>query len=112
MPRLALALISTYAKRNKTREIPVGGSASQFLQFLVMDSQGNRHSNLQQQMQALAACCMQLGFNGSTFNRRPVDQFDACIPSATNQQRALWSGRMILSEVYFSEIMENGVPLD
>lgn len=112
MPRLALAWISTYAKRNKTREIPVGDSASQFLQFLGMDSQGNRHSKLRQQMQALAACRMQLGFNGSTFNGQPVDQFDAWIPSATNQQRALWSGRMVLSEAYFSEIMENGVPLD
>jgi hypothetical protein len=112
MPRLALAWISTYAKRHKTREIPIGESASQFLQFIGMDSQGSRHSKLRQQMHALAACRMQLGFNGSTFNGQPVDQFDAWIPSATNLQRTLWSGRMILSEAYFLEVMENGVPLD
>lgn len=112
MPRLALAWISTYAKRHKTREIPIGESASQFLQLLGMDSQGSRHSKLREQMHALAACRMQLGFNGSTFNGQPVDQFDAWVPSATSQQRALWSGRMVLSEVYFAEIMENGVPLD
>ena len=42
MPRLALAWVSTYAKRHKTREIPIGDSAAEFLRLVGMDSQGNR----------------------------------------------------------------------
>ena len=34
MPRLALAWVSTYAKRHGTREVPIGESASEFLALL------------------------------------------------------------------------------
>ena len=61
MPRLALAWVSTYAKRHKTREIPIGDSAAEFLRLVGMDSQGNRYATLRKQMHALAACRLQLG---------------------------------------------------
>lgn len=42
MPRLALAWMSTYAKRNKTRIIPVGESATEFLKTLGQSSSGGK----------------------------------------------------------------------
>lgn len=77
MPRLALAWVSTYAKRHKTREVPIGDSAAQFLRLVGMDTQGARYKTLRTQMHALAACRLQLGFKGRTFNGQPVEQFDA-----------------------------------
>ncbi len=39
MPRLTFAWISSYALRNKTREIAIGHSANEFLHLMGMDSQ-------------------------------------------------------------------------
>lgn len=115
LPRLALAWVSTFAKRHNTREIPIGDSAAAFLRLMDMDDQGNRYTTLRRQMHALAACRLQLGYQGRTYNGQPVEQFDAWIggPKHSHQthQKALWPGVMILSEGYHKELMEYGVPL-
>lgn len=112
MPRLALAMISTLAKRHKTREIPIGESAAQFLKLMGMDDQKNRYVKLREQMHALAACRLQIGYRGRTFSGQPVDQFDAWIGNADTGQKALWPGVLVLSEHYYNELVEHGVPLD
>lgn len=112
IPRLALAWVSTYAKRYNSREIPIGDSANDFLRLMGMDIQGNRHTTLRKQMHALAACRLQLGYAGRTYNGQPVEQFDAWINNKNLRQKALWPGVMVLSEGYFKELVEHGVPLD
>ena len=115
MPRLALAWVSTYAKRNNTREIPIGDSASEFLRLLGQPTTGGERGSfrtLRTQMHALAACRLQLGYRGRTYNGQPVEQFDAWQANKDTQQKALWPGVMLLSDGYFSELIANGVPLD
>jgi hypothetical protein len=112
MPRLALAWVSTYAKRHNTREIPIGDTAAEFLRLMGMDDQGARYATLRKQMHALAACRLQLGYMGRTFNGQPVEQFDAWVANKGANQKALWPGVMLLSEGYHKELMEHGVPLD
>ncbi|WP_322784466.1 replication protein RepA [Verminephrobacter eiseniae] len=112
MPRLALAMISTLARRYKTREVPIGESAAQFLKLMGMDDQKNRYVKLREQMHALAACRLQIGYRGRTFSGQPVDQFDAWMGNADTGQKALWPGVLVLSEHYYNELVEHGVPLD
>jgi Plasmid encoded RepA protein len=112
MPRLTLAWLSTYAVQNKERHISIGDSASSFLQLIGLDGQGSRHAKLKQQMYALAACRLQLGFKGKTFNGQPVEQFEAWTPNKTERQRSLWPGKILLSESYFNSLLESAVPLD
>ncbi|EAZ7030465.1 TPA: replication protein [Salmonella enterica subsp. enterica serovar Agona] len=112
MPRLALAWVSTFAVRNKEREIKIGDSAAEFLRLMGMDDDGRRYSTLRKQMHALAACRLQLGFKGRTFNGQPVEQFDAWLANRDAKQRALWPGTMVLSEGYFTSLMQSAVPLD
>lgn len=112
MPRLGLAWVSTYAVRNKEREIPIGDSAAEFLRLMGMENAGRRYTTLRKQMHALAACRLQLGFKGRTFNGQPVQQFDAWVSNKDEQQQALWPGTMVLSEDYFSSLIESAVPLD
>jgi len=112
MPRLALAWVSSYAKRYNTREIPIGDSAADFLRLMGYDRQGGRYSTLRPQMHALVACRLQLGFKGRTFNGQPVEQFDAWVADGKAGQRSLWPGVMKLSEGYFNSLMESAVPLD
>lgn len=113
MPRLALAWVSTYAKRHSSREIPIGDSAAEFLRIMgITGDDGRRYTTLRKQMNALAACRLQLGYKGRTFNGQPVEQFDAWVSNRDTKQRALWPGVMLLSENYFTELVENAVPLD
>ena len=112
MPRLGLAWVSTFAVRNKEREIPIGDSAAEFLRLMGMESDGRRYTTLRKQMHALAAARLQLGFKGRTYNGQPVQQFDAWASNKDTQQRALWPGIMVLSEDYFSSLIESAVPLD
>ncbi|ELR0169770.1 replication protein [Salmonella enterica subsp. enterica serovar Poona] len=112
MPRLALAWVSTYAKQRSTREIPIGDSAAEFLRIMGMDDDGRRYATLRKQMHALAACRLQLGFKGRTYNGQPVQQFDAWVSNKETRQRALWPGVMVLSEDYYHSLMDSAVPLD
>ena len=112
IPRLALAWVSTYAVRNSTPEIPIGDSAAEFLRIMGMDDSGNRYVSLRKQMHALAACRLQLGLNGRTFNGQPVEQFDAWQTLTDSGQRALWPRVMTLSKSYYEELRKCAVPLD
>jgi hypothetical protein len=112
MPRLGLAWVSTFAVRNKEREIRIGDSAAEFLRLMGMESQGARYATLRKQMHALAAARLQLGFKGRTYNGQPVQQFDAWLSNRDSGQRALWPGVMVLSEDYYGSLIESAVPLD
>ena len=115
LPRLALAWISTQAVRTKDREIDIGSSASEFLRLLGKPTTGGvrgSFATLRKQMHALAACRLQLGFKGRTFNGQPVEQFDAWLANRETGQQALWPGTMVLSEAYFTSLMQSAVPLD
>lgn len=113
IPRLALAWVSTFAVRNKERQIPIGESAAEFLRLMGMDDQGARYTTLRRQMHALAACRLQMGYMGRTLpNMAPVKQFDAWLSDKEKQQRALWPGVMVLSEDYYGSLIESAVPLD
>ena len=112
MPRLALAWVSSYALRKKTREIPIGKSANEFLQLMGLSGGGRQYKTLREQMHALAACRLQLGFKGRSFNGQPVEQFDAWQKDDQSGQLSLWPGVMTLSEGYFNGLIDSAVPLD
>lgn len=112
LPRLALAHVSTHALRNKTREIPIGASAAQFLDLMGMDHDGRRYASLRKQMHALAACHLQIGYKGRTFNGQAVEKFDAWLKNKDTRQRALWPGLMVLSDHFYNSLLDGAVPLD
>jgi hypothetical protein len=112
LPRLALAHVSTFAIRHKTREVPIGDSAAQFLELMDMGDDGRRYASLRLQINALAACRLQIGYKGRTFNGQAVEQFDAWLSNKDPAQRSLWPGLMILSEHFYSSLLDGAVPLD
>ncbi len=112
IPRLALAWLATEAVRSKNREIRIGDSAAEFLETIGLDDAGRRYSMLRKQMHALAACRLQLGFRGETYNGQPVRRFSAWVANQDQQQRALWPGTLVLDQEYFDTLLESAVPLD
>ncbi|MFC4621763.1 replication protein RepA [Comamonas nitrativorans] len=111
LSRLALIWISTAARRSKSREVFIGRSASQFLGMLGYDKQGRRYCTLRQQLHALAACRIQLGFRGRTVSEAVIKRIDAWLPLA-QLQRATWPGSLLLDADFFDELVQHSVPLD
>jgi hypothetical protein len=114
LPRLALAWITTFIKRHKQQEVPLGDSAYEFLHSMGLNNAGMRYAMLEKQINALAACRLQFGFHGRTFNGEPVEQFDAWVRKRrTINQRSMWPGRMIVSANFANSVIDgNVVPVD
>lgn len=73
---------------------------------------GRPYKTLREQMHALAACRLQLGFKGRSFNGQPVEQFDVWQKDDQSGQLSLWPGVMTLLEGYFNGLIDSAVPLD
>ena len=110
IPRLALAWVSTYAKRFATREIPIGETAAEFLRMLGMDDQGARYTRLRQQMHALVACSVQIGYQGETISFHAVERFRTW--HAADGEKSRWPGVLWLSDGYYRTLADYAVPLD
>ena len=113
MPRLIIAWMSTFAIRNRTREIPVGNSATEFLEVLGYTVGGGKrgtYTTFRQQTRSLAAVRMTLGLGTSTFNGGMIEQFDAW--QSEGRSLALWPGRLVLGENFYGSLIERAVPLN
>lgn len=113
MPRLIIAWVSTIAIRHRTRKIPVGHSATDFLEILGYSVGGGKrgtYTTFRQQVKALSAVKMTLGFRATTFNGNMIEQFDAWTSKSTGP--GLWPGRLILSESFYASLAARAVPLN
>ena len=117
-PRLMLAWMNTYAVRNKTAEVHVGDSASEFLRMMGIEPGGGKrgsYTTFCKQAQALAACDLTLGFNANghahTFYGKPIEHFETW-PQTECGQRALWPGIITFTDSYFKALADHAVPLD
>lgn len=118
MPRLMLAWMNTYAVRHKTQEIPVGDSASEFLQMLGKQTNGGvrgAFTTFRKQVQALSACRMTLGFTAHgkayTYDGKPIKRFEAWLNNG-DEQRSFWPASIAFSDDYFNTLVDHAVPLD
>ena len=113
-PRLALVYASSYAIKNKTRTVDVGGSMRQFLGMLALDDRGRNYRVMREQTMALAASRMTLGMrmNGKAVTIKtdgPVEEFAAFL--STDQQQ-MWPGELVLSEKFYESLRAYAVPID
>lgn len=120
-PRLVLAWLNTRAVITRSPVIEVGDSVAAFMRMLGKESSsGGRNGSLtsfRQQIQALAACHMTLGFSAGgrayTYNGQPVKQFEAWIQNKDQgAQRSLWPGVITFSDEYYQSLIEHAVPQD
>lgn len=112
MPRLIMSYLTSYSKKYQTPEIFIGTSASAFLDQLGMAGDGRRHRTLHQQMNSLAACRLQMGYRGRTYNGSPIKQFDEWFNDPEIGRFSIWPGTLTLSDDYYQVIEETAVPLD
>ncbi len=114
-PRLIMIHICSEAVRTGNPRIEVGFSVRQFLKTLQLNPDGREYRRFKNQMEALAACHILLGFsNGqrsTTLDVKPINEFTAWC-SDDDDQRTLWPGIIQLSQPFFDTIRASAVPLD
>nr|WP_015062356.1 replication protein RepA [Acetobacter pasteurianus]AFK89006.1 IncW-like replication protein [Acetobacter pasteurianus] len=107
-PRLALFHISTEAIRLQSRTVPIGRSISAFMRRLNMDTNGRNMTAFRQQMNALCACHMQLGYGIQNMDAKPIQKYDAW----TNNGELGKESVIELSEKFWLGLKDAAVPLD
>lgn len=117
-PRLVMVYISGEAIRTKSRTIEIGESVYEFLKRLGINTNGGPrggYTMFKKQMEALAACRMNLGLSLSdrdiTINTQPISRFEAWLVNH-GPQRPLWPGVLDLSQEFFDSLLTHAVPLD
>jgi hypothetical protein len=109
-PRLALVHISSEAVRTKSRVVDVGRSLHDFMIRLGIGTNGREYKNFRQQMRALAACRMTLGYDNSTIDAKPIERFTTWLhPDSPTD---LTPGVIELTSKFFDSLREHAVPLD
>lgn len=119
LPRLILSWMNTFALRNKTQEIAIGSSSSEFMKMLGKKVTGGKTGtihNFKNQIQSLSACSMVLGLTiegrAHTFNGRPIKHFKAWIGQNHDDQKSLWPRTISFSDEYYHSLCDRAVPLD
>jgi hypothetical protein len=119
MPRYMLAFLNTFAIRNKTPEIPLGNSARDFMESIGYSVSGGKrgtYTTFRDQATALAACRLILtvgdrGVPKTQLKGDIVEEFEAW-SDFEGGQRAVWPGRLVLSEKYYRSLDGSAVPLN
>jgi hypothetical protein len=109
-PRLALVHISTEAVRTKSRVIETGRSLHDFMRRLGIGTNGREYKNFRQQMRALSACRMSLGYGNTTVDAKPIEKFSTW--TALEGQLALDDGVIELTPNFYESLIDSAVPLD
>jgi Plasmid encoded RepA protein len=109
-PRLALVHISTEAVRTKSRIIDSGRSLHEFMRRLGIGTNGREYKNFRQQMRALSACRMSLGYGNTTIDAKPIEKFSTW--NALEDANSLDDGVIELTTKFYESLIESAVPLD
>jgi Plasmid encoded RepA protein len=122
MPRLLLAWIGTEAVRTKSRELVLGTHLNDFMKQLGLKSQsgGKKGSitRLREMMKRLFAANMAIVRGGGPDMDFAQSKFDIADDTALwwnphkPDEAGLWQSTVLLSERFFTELVENPVPID
>lgn len=113
--RLILIHLCSEAIRTKSRCIELGNSTRDFMLKLGIQDNGQEYKRFRQQMEALAACRMVLGYStpqkSVTINTQPITRFEAWA-SHDGKQPGLWPGYLEISQEFLDTVLGFAVPLD
>ena len=109
-PRLALVHISTEAVRTRSPIVDSGRSLHEFMRKLGIGTNGREYRSFRQQMRALAACRMSLGYGNTTINAKPIERFSTW--NALDGRNGLDDGVIELTGKFYDSLIDSAVPLD
>jgi hypothetical protein len=118
-PRLLLAWITTEAVRQKSRELELGDSLSDFMRRLDLDVTGGKKGTitaLRRQMRKLFRSTIEWSYEQGGMEVdggiRPVEKSCLWWDPRTPEQLSLLKSSITLNETFFREIIDRPVPVD
>jgi len=119
IPRLLMSWITSEAVRTKQKELILGRTLAEFMTELDLIPSGGRWGSitrLKDQMKRLfsasISCTYDDGKNWGIRNVIPVEQANLWWDPKNPHQSAIWESKLLLSDTFFKEIIENPVPID
>jgi hypothetical protein len=109
-PRLALVHISTEAVRTKSPVVEIGRSLHDFMRRIGIGTNGRDYRTFRQQMRALSACRMTLGYGNTTIDAKPIERFSTW--RAPDGSDDLETGIIQLTTKFYESLIDAAVPLD
>ncbi|MCK5859729.1 MAG: hypothetical protein KAG72_10320 [Abyssibacter sp.] len=109
MARLALTQISTYVKRHRTLEVPIGRSAAEWARTIAASESSAHLRRAQETLMNIVAADLTMGWRGKTVYVRPVH---AVSDWRLGHAGVAWPRSIQVSQDYVDTIVMNSVPLD
>ena len=113
--RLILCYLNAEAIKQQSPLIEIENSLTAFTRRLGLASKGQNINAIKNQLSALSASTMRLGFTygdrSVTIKQDIVRGFDLWFPK-NERQRVLWPATVQLSDQYFNSLVNHAVPLD
>jgi hypothetical protein len=113
--RLAFMHICSEAVRTQSPFVEMERSARAFMNKIGITNAGNQYRLFRQQMMALSACRMTLGYRNAdgtvaTHESKPIKTFEAWVTDDEGHP-ALWASTLTLQQAFFDDLLEHAVPL-
>lgn len=113
--RLAFMHICSEAIRTQSPFVEMERSARAFMDKIGITNGGTQYRQFRQQMMALSACRMTLGYRNAdgsieTHDSKPIKNFEAWLTDDEGQP-GLWASTLTLHQEFFDDLREHAVPL-
>ena len=118
IPRLALTFMATEAVRTREPVINLGDSQREFMTKLRISHGSTDRRRIRTQVEALAACDIQLAEHAATddgwgyrFQKLPITKGLQLWMNGRDDAPALWGSSVVLSEEFFDSIVSAAMPI-
>ena len=113
--RLALMHICSEAVKRQSPFIEIDQSARAFMEKIGIENGATQYRMFRQQMNALAACRLKLGYTTAegkarTLSTQPIKDFEAWTQNE-GEQINIWPSNLQLSDDFFKDLVRHAVPL-
>jgi hypothetical protein len=116
--RLLMLHLCSEAIRQQSPTIEIADSLTAFIRDMGFEVSGGKNGSLtyfKQQVNALAACRLQIGIWGSggasTIDTKPFSKMDVWLPTEPNQ-KMLWPSTITFSKDFFDNLTERALPIN
>ncbi len=117
IPRMILQWICTNVVKNKSRDLSMGHSQSEFMKMINLHSNGRDIERFRKQSLSLFRSVISLEYT----NDKDIDVFNQFTISDSSyvfwnrkvpDHQSLWESTLTISEKFYNEIIKNPVPID
>lgn len=119
MPRLIMIYLTKQCVLTKSREIELGDTLSEFMEYLGLIPTGGKTGTitaLRKQLKRLLACRVSFNYSDNRTDKgmhvNVAKKYELFWEHKESSRRAIWNSNVTLSEEIYEEIIKHNVPID